>query len=181
MRVNDQSMSLQPIEFFMRQVVVSPPSSFMLPACLCSVLWATAEVVRYCYTERPQGGWTAQVCWCLTKYNTEQPCREKPSVQLWWTKESAVVFLAVTWTVNLCVHLSLQNYHLSSHHLLLSSFSSSSFLSLNLRLCGSPAFAFCDCVSVSPFLYCHDHHCPALSCCPHLSWFLKFSCFCVDF
>lgn len=36
-RVNDQSMSLQPTEFFIRQVVDAPPPLFMLPAVCTAV------------------------------------------------------------------------------------------------------------------------------------------------
>ena len=157
------------------------------PSSSCLYCWAACfkrlqRWVRYCCTERPQRGSTAQVCWCRTKYTTEQGSREKPSVKLRPTQESAVVFLVVSWAVGLIVsvHLSLLNYRVSSPHLLLSSFSSSYFLSLalSLSLCGSPAFAFFDCESVCPF---HTHHYCPLSCCPPLSlWFWQFSCFYVD-
>lgn len=81
-RVYDQSMILQLTESLMRQVVS---------------LHAACTAVQ-CASSCCRGGWgittqrrlTAQVCWCLTKDNTERPCGEKPSVT-WRTKESAVV------------------------------------------------------------------------------------------
>lgn len=134
------------------------PSSCCLNCCAVCFK-ALQRRVRDCCTERPQRGSTAQVCWCLTKYNTERPRRENPSAKLRRTKDSALLFLVVTWAVGLImsVHLSLQNFHASSPHQLLSSFFSSSFLSLALSLIlfWTPAFAFCDCESVFPFLLHH--------------------------
>lgn len=78
---------------------------------------STAEVMKYCYTERPQRTPTAEVCWCLTKYNTEQHCREKPFVQLKWQRNLQQFSMVFTWVfVHVCASQSVElSLELSSH------------------------------------------------------------------
>lgn len=74
------------------------PSSSCLYCC-AACFKRLQRWVRYRCTERPQRGSTVQVCWCRTKYTTEQRSRERPSMKLRPTQESAVIFLVVSWAV----------------------------------------------------------------------------------
>lgn len=161
-----------------RQRIPQHPSSWCLYCCAL-YFKPPQRWMRYCCTERPHIGSMPPVCWCLTKYNTERSCREKPSEVEANRRITCSLPGRYLSSVTL-VHLSLQNYHVSFPRLLLSSFSSSSFLNSapSRSLCGSPVFAFCDCESFSPFLLHHYH---PLSCSQLSFWFLHIYCFYVGF
>lgn len=85
-----KSMSLQPTPLFMRQVVDTPPSFFVLSVPLCSVLQASAEVGEVLLHTAPTERTNSTRLLMSNKVQYRAALQRNPSVKLGGDKRNVL-------------------------------------------------------------------------------------------